>query len=232
MTTPAPTPALRHAVLATFLTVCATSAVAQSCGHAPAPEIRITSAPLHTTLDTSKSYRALSRQEGHRAREHAVLGLTRVQAESAIRLSFRTVLDATHQGLCISPLVDVRLTLAPIQVFIGREFPKGTCTYAVIYEHEMRHAKTYAQHAMLVENRLREAMRNRYGTEAFRVGVRQGPDLVRQLQNEVRTTWLPFLQQEIDRVEPAQAAIDSPEEYARLAQACRGETQRLMAAAP
>ena len=46
------------------------------------------------------------------------------------------------------------------------------------------------------------------------------------LQKELDERWLPYVQREIAKVEPAQALIDTPEEYERVANACDGEIRK------
>ena len=38
---------------------------------------------------------------------------------------------------------------------------------------------------------------------------------------------MPFVKREINKVDAAQALIDTPEEYARVAESCNGEVRRL-----
>jgi hypothetical protein len=43
------------------------------------------------------------------------------------------------------------------------------------------------------------------------------------LEHEINGTWFPFIQAEFDKGKLEQARIDTPQEYARLAQTCNGE---------
>ena len=45
----------------------------------------------------------------------------------------------------------------------------------------------------------------------------------------IDTGWLPYIKAEMRKVETLQAAIDSPQEYARLGKACKGEIQNILA---
>ena len=47
-----------------------------------------------------------------------------------------------------------------------------------------------------------------------------------RLQRELDERWLPFVQREFKRVEEAQALIDTPAEYERVANACDGEIKK------
>jgi NADH:ubiquinone oxidoreductase subunit F (NADH-binding) len=50
------------------------------------------------------------------------------------------------------------------------------------------------------------------------------------LANEIDNGWLPYIKAEMSKVEVQQAAIDSPQEYARLGKACNGEIQNILRA--
>ena len=48
------------------------------------------------------------------------------------------------------------------------------------------------------------------------------------LQRELDTGWMSYIRSEMARVETLQAAIDSPQEYARLGKVCAGEVESLI----
>ena len=48
-----------------------------------------------------------------------------------------------------------------------------------------------------------------------------------RLQQELEERWAPYIRREMNKVDAAQALIDTPEEYARVAESCGGEVKRL-----
>ena len=88
----------------------------------------------------------------------------------------------------------------------------------------MRHVETYQAHLAAIEQDLTATLNRRFaGTSPWRG---QAGQLARRLQQELDTRWLPYVQREIAKVEAAQALIDTPEEYDRVANACDGEISK------
>ena len=52
---------------------------------------------------------------------------------------------------CVAPQIGVTITYVPVVIYIGREFPPGTCAYDEILKHELRHLKTYMDYLPRVE---------------------------------------------------------------------------------
>jgi hypothetical protein len=129
---------------------------------------------------------------------------------------------------CVAPVIQVTLFYAPIVVFIGREFAPGTCAYEQILAHEMRHLKTYLDHLPKVENVVRAALSRRFQGQPLYAPIGQAQRL---LEREIDSGWMPYMKREMAAVEGLQAAIDSPQEYARLSKVCKGEVQSLLRAA-
>ena len=48
-----------------------------------------------------------------------------------------------------------------------------------------------------------------------------------RLRQELEERWTPYLKREINKVDAAQALIDTPEEYARVAASCNGAIKTL-----
>ena len=97
--------------------------------------------------------------------------------------------------------------------------------YREIHEHEMRHVRAYQAHLKAIEKTLADALQARFaGTGPWR-----GPrgETNARLQAELQERWVPFVKREINKVDAAQALIDTPEEYARVAASCGGEIRRL-----
>ena len=76
-----------------------------------------------------------------------------------------------------------------------------------------------------IEKTLADALQARFaGTGPWR-----GPkgETNARLQAELQERWVPFVKREINKVDAAQALIDTPEEYARVAASCGGEIRKL-----
>lgn len=178
------------------------------------------------TIDTHLPYKALTVMKGVARANTWVLGLTKTDSQVKIALAGPMLQDPVSGYECVAPQIGVSLTYAPVVIYIGREFAPGTCAYDEILAHELRHMKTYMDHLPRVEKIVRAALAKRF--EARPLYAPSGTAKA-ALAREIDTGWLPYIKAEMRKVEVLQAAIDSPQEYARLGKACNGEIQNILA---
>jgi hypothetical protein len=176
-------------------------------------------------IDNSYSFHGLSAMKGARAPGSYVLGLTRTESRVGVRVEGRMLSDPASGYECVAPRLDIKLTYLPIVVYIGREFAPGTCSYREILAHEMRHLDVYLDYLPRAEKVVGDALARRFQGKPLYAPAGQGRTL---LQREVDTGWMPFIKNEMAKVERLQAAIDTPQEYARLGKVCAGEVQSLI----
>lgn len=176
-------------------------------------------------IDNSVGYRSLTVMKGRARPGQFVLGLTRTESRVSINVGGRLLSDPTSGYECIAPHIEVRLTYPPIVVYVSREFPPGSCAYEEVLAHEMRHLNTYVDYLPKVEAKVRTALTQRFEGKPLYARIGQAQAL---LQREVDRGWMPYIKKEMAQVEALQAAIDSPQEYARLGKVCGGEVQLLL----
>ena len=204
------------------------------CGHCladgcdslapPAVKLELHDEPI--SLDTRTSYKTLTLLGPPQARGgQQVLGLTRGTATVRFETRVSSYVDPSGRWECASPQLTVRYGFSPMTVYVAREFPPGSCAYREIHEHEMRHVRAYQAHLKAIEKTLADALQARFaGTGPWRDP--RGETNAR-LQAELQERWVPFVKREINKVDAAQALIDTPEEYARVAASCGGEIRKL-----
>ncbi|WP_313176753.1 hypothetical protein [Massilia sp.] len=176
-------------------------------------------------VDHSYSFHGLTRLKGKRAPGTYVLGLTRAESQVTIAATGRMLSDPATGYECVAPRLEVNLTYLPIIVYVGREFAPGTCAYKEILAHEMRHLNTYMDFLPRAEKVVRAALEKRFAGKPLYAPVGQARNL---LQREIDTGWMNYIKNEMAKVEALQAAIDTPQEYARLGKVCAGEVQSLI----
>jgi hypothetical protein len=125
----------------------------------------------------------------------------------------------------VAPQIKVQLTYAPVRIYVGNEFPPGTCGYAVILSHELRHMNAYMDHLGKVEDIVRSALARRFEAKPLYAPAGTARSA---LAHEIDSGWMPYIKAEMSKVELQQALIDSPAEYARLGKACNGEIQTIL----
>lgn len=176
-------------------------------------------------IDNTVGYRSLTVMKGRARPGQVVLGLTRTESRVSINVGGRLLSDAAGGYECIVPHIEIRLYYPPIVVYISREFRPGSCAYEELLAHEMRHLNAYLDYLPKAEARVRLAFERRFGTQPLYARAGQAQSL---LQREIDRGWMPYIKSEMAKVEALQAAIDSPQEYARLGKVCGGEVQSLI----
>ena len=200
--------------------------LADGCDRLAPPSVKLELHDEPISLDTRSSYKTLTLLGPPQARGgQQVLGLTRGTATVRFETRVAAYVDPSGRWECASPQITVRYGFSPMTVYVAREFPPGSCAYREIHEHEMRHVRAYQAHLKAIEKTLADALQARFaGTAPWR-----GPrgETNARLQAELQERWVPFVKREINKVDAAQALIDTPEEYARVAASCGGEVRRL-----
>lgn len=215
-----------RAVLALSAMLVGMPLLADECDQLPKPSVTVKRLTETVKFNTDYSYKSLTTLGSALARPgNQVLGLTRGNLLVRFAMTSPAFVDRTGRWECSSPQITVTYGLSPITVYVGREFPAGSCAYKEIYEHEMRHVKAYQTHSAAIEKLIADTLDQRFATGApWRAPLGQTRA---RLQREMDERWLPFIQREFNRVEAEQALIDTPEEYERVANACNGEIRKL-----
>jgi len=212
-------------LVAAFAILFGAPALADECDQLPKPSVTIKRIEEKINFNTQYSYRSLTNIGAALARPgNQVLGLTRGSAFVKFTTNSPSFIDPSGRWECSSPQITVTYGISPVTIYVAKEFPEGSCAYKEIYEHEMRHLKTYQTHMSSIEKLLSETLNARFATGApWRSPVGQTAP---KLQRELDERWTPFVQREFKRVEEAQALIDTAQEYERVANACDGEIKK------
>lgn len=213
---------------ASLLASPAWSAELSECDDLPKPSVtlkRLENGSI--SYNTEYGYRLLTSIGGEKIRPGSqVLGLTRTNSVAQFSVSTPSYKDATERYECASPQITLTLGFKQMTVYVGKEFPVGSCAYKEILDHEMRHVKAYQEHVTQIEKALQEDLNRRFATGSVWRGA-TGTSNAR-VSKELDERWLPYINRELQKVNAAQALIDAPEEYARLSNACNGEVKKLM----
>ncbi len=180
------------------------------------------------TQDFSRPFAELHRRAGTRPPNprggQLHLGLTIVGLSFGTEMGFE--MTSGLAGVCLRPRT-IRLTIRHTlhHVMIASEVPAGGCLFQEVLAHEMRHVAVNRQTLATYAPRVREAA-SRWAAGA----VARGGDaqmLAGSLRDQLGAAVKPVL----DRLNAArrsqQAAIDSPEEYRRLAASCFADHVRI-----
>src|SRR5471032_2236510 len=177
------------------------------------------------TIDTHLSARTLTVMKDVAPPNTFVAGLTMTESRVKIGLGGPILQDPVSSYECIAPQITVELYYVPVVVYIARELPVDSCAYREVLTHEMRHLKAYLDNLPKVEKTVSEALTKRFADKPL---YAPSGTAMSALEHEIDSGWLPYIRSELSKVEIEQAAIDSPEEYARLAKTCGGEVANLL----
>ncbi len=198
---------------------------ADECDQLPMPSVTVNRLDENITVSNQYSYRELTHLGATLAPAgRQVLGLTRGKAVARFTTRTPLYIDRTGRWECASPQISVSFGLSPMTVYVAKEFREGSCAYREIYQHELRHVKAYRDHLNRIEKEVSDMLNQRFATG----GPWRGPagQAQERLQRELEDRWLPYIRRAINRVDQAQALIDTPEEYARVSNSCNGEISR------
>ena len=177
------------------------------------------------TINNQLPYRALTLKTGSIDGRSETLGLTVTRAQYSATMGGPILQDKVSGYECVAPRVEIKLNYSPVLIYVGNEFVPGSCGYNTILEHEQRHLKAYMDNLARVEKIVRDALNRRFEGKPLYApsGTAQSA-----LQHEINSQWMPFIQAEFDKGKSEQAKIDTPAEYARLANTCNGEIREIV----
>jgi hypothetical protein len=172
------------------------------------------------TVNNQLPYRALTARTGSMDNRMQTLGLTVTNGVYRATLGGPILQDPASGYECVAPRVTIQLNYSPVLIYVGNEFAPGTCAYKEILTHEQRHLKAYMDNLARVEKVVTAALNKRFAGQPM---YAPSGTAMSALEHEINGTWFPFIQAEFDKGKLEQAKIDTPQEYARLAQTCNGE---------
>lgn len=204
----------------------ATSSFEHRCDkELPKTNIVFQTIPITFTVFSHVPARILSERSTYTHSSEKLLGMTENKSVLEIHFDGAILEDKKQAKECLSPQIKVVLRYEPLKVYIARELPQGSCSYRVMYAHEMDHVQVYQEQFSLLFDKVRKELMSRLGEQKIYGGIGQAKDLLAQ---EIDNRWRPFIRDELSKVEKMQRGVDSNEEIARLSNSCFGDTARLM----
>lgn len=190
------------------------------CARLPTSHFEVVAAPLSVAFDRTRSQRELTGMYEQATARHVTMGLTQARIGHQSTIAVNGLQDATAGRACMRVTVQVELTLQPLIVFIARELEADPCRQAAVRAHEMKHVAVYE--TVLAERvpMLAASLKAAFGGRPFR--GRSATAVEAEVQSAVGRHLDAFLDATAGTVRVRQAAVDTPEEYARVGAACAG----------
>lgn len=192
----------------------------------PKMDVTLVFPKLSYQINPSLSYKNFpdKRQHGHSSSES--IGLTVINYTSSYSFDGTRVAHRNNGYECVTAKVNVRVHVPPLQVYVGREFPPGTCAYKEILAHELRHVAIYERHLANVEVALRRSLEQRFKNRPPQYAPIGSS--TKLLDHELKTSWLPYINTLIEHGDQYHLTVDTQTETDRITVACNGEIQRGM----
>lgn len=185
----------------------------------PPAQVNVSTEPSNVNYDLSQSVRVLSQRHRPPHANSFTLGLTVTKVRFEAKWNLPTLTSESGET-CLRPSVSLFFTVSPQTVFVGNEFPQGTCAFNDISEHENRHVQVNQEHIEQVASYYRKAISEAYGQ---RIIYGKTGGLANEMQDSFKIRWLPRINADLAKVEALHSQIDSPEEHARSNFMCQGE---------
>lgn len=188
------------------------------CGKLPPTHLKVVAVPLTFERDDSQSIETLTAKRGSGLATHRANGLTAAAFGYSADIELNAADDRRGSGTCGMPRLRVELSMQPVTVFVASELATGSCQHDVTLSHEMKHVEVLRQTLDRAARDLERDLPEAIGAELRHAKNRE--ELEQRLVVSVRDYLAQFMGERQRLLNEAQADVDSPEEYARVSNAC------------
>jgi hypothetical protein len=188
------------------------------CAKLPPTHFEVVAVPLTFERDDSQSIAALTAKSGSALATHRTFGLTSAVFGQSTDIRLNVVDDRADSRACGTPRVRIELSMQPVTVYVASELATQPCQREVTLSHEMKHVEVFRE-ALAVA--ARDLARDFPVAIGVQLRSATNPDELQQrFVVAVRNYLGQFMRDRERMLDESQAAVDSPEEYARVSTAC------------
>lgn len=192
----------------------------QRCEREMLPSFQVSARLPGFVVHNTVSSAALNNRGAYNVAGQIMMGMTASSTIAEIDIDGPSLTDPAGARECIAPIITVQLSYQPLNVYVAREFHPASCSYRVVYAHEMQHVRVYMDNLPRLEQLVRNELVKRYAGRPLYAPRDQGLAL---LQRQIDTWLRPLIKEELGKVEAQQVALDSRDETELLSHACQGE---------
>lgn len=179
----------------------------------------VTEEPVSFREDGSQSIDQLTVRSGRTPATHLTFGLTVGNFGHRAEITIQSLEDRANARACGTLAVKVRLSMQPMTVYVAEEVSISRCASTATYEHEMKHVAVFREVLDEATRSLAAEIGDSIGTGVHRAGSQA--ELERRLNSEISAYLLQFTGRWQRVLSERQDAVDSPQEYARVSDACK-----------
>lgn len=188
------------------------------CAKLPPTHFKVVAVPLTLERDDSQNIEALTAKSGSALATHRTMGLTTVVFGQSADINLNVVDDRRGSRACGTPQLRVELSMQPVTVFVASELATESCQHDVTLSHEMKHVEVFRQALDSAARDLERDLPEAIGAELRR--AKNPGELQQRFVVSVRDYLAQFMGERQRLLDEEQAEVDSPEEYARVSNAC------------
>jgi hypothetical protein len=187
------------------------------CAKLPPTNFEVVAVPLTFERDDSQSSAALTAKRGSALATHRTFGLTTATFGQNTDIQLNVVDDRGSRA-CGTPHVRIELSMQPVTVYVASELAAQPCQHDVTLSHEMKHVAVFREALGVAA---RDLARDFPAAIGVQLRSATNPDELQQRFVVAVRNYLPQFMRDRERMlDESQAAVDSPEEYARVSTAC------------
>ena len=188
------------------------------CAKLPPTHFEVVAVPLEFERDDSQSIAALTLKRGSAFATHRTSGLTTAVFGQSTDIRLNVGDDRSDVRACGTPRVRFELSMQPVIVYLASELESQPCQHDVTLSHEMKHVEVFREALQLAA---RDLARDFPAAIGVQLRSATNPDELQQrFVVAVRNYLAQFMRDRERMLDESQAAVDSPEEYARVSTAC------------
>jgi hypothetical protein len=188
------------------------------CAKLPPTNFEVVTVPLTFERDDSQSIAALTAKSGSTLATHRTSGLTTATFGQNTDIQLNVVDDRRGSRACGTPHVHIELSMQPVTVYVASELVAQSCQHDVTLSHEMKHVAVFREALEVAARDLARDFPSAIGVQ-LRSATNPG-ELQQRFVVSVRDYLAQFMRDRERMLDESQAAVDSPEEYARVSTAC------------
>lgn len=188
------------------------------CEQLPASTVQVALQPFSVTENRTLPFTTLTQLSEGPSPALRTIGLTRANFGHRSWIDVKGLEDRVGHRACVRPRVHVELSVRQMTVYVAREYATDPCRARTIREHEQRHVDVYAGYAGEAVDHLTSRLHAVVGDAphfASTVGEAQ-----HRLDRRIEDALEAFMRDSERTLADRQAQIDTPEEYARVTNAC------------
>lgn len=188
------------------------------CAKLPPSRFEVVAIPIRVAFDRTRSQGDLTAMYEQATKRHLTMGLTQARVGHRATIAVDGLQEGGSARVCMRADVRVELAMEPLTVFIARELEADPCRHAAVREHEMHHVAVYEAVLAASPDALQRALEAALGGRTF-AGASTAA-VQADVAAAVARRLDAFLDATGQAIRERQAAVDTPEEYARVSAAC------------